>query len=90
MKMVEKPKSPRGSPMKTDTRLSPKKMHKRNKSETDVSWYFGARTVEKKDNSSANLHILEEIFFDLECKMENNLICRDIVCMDVKKEMGKR
>lgn len=48
MKMVEKPKSPRASPAKSDTRLSPKKIHKRNKSETDVGWYFGGRTVEKK------------------------------------------
>lgn len=107
MKIVDKPNSPRGSPLKTDTRLSPKKAHKRNKSETDISWYFGNRNAERQgrnlncllvcvkniffleSNSTTNMPTLEEIFFDLECKMENNLICRDIVCMDMKKEMGK-
>lgn len=48
MKIVDKPKSPRGSPLRTDSKLSPKKMHKRNKSETDVSWYFGNRNTDRK------------------------------------------
>lgn len=44
MKHEEASKSPRNSPRK-EIRASPKKMHKRNKSETDVNWYFGNRNV---------------------------------------------
>lgn len=33
---------------------------------------------------------LEEYFFELECQMENNTICRDLVCIDVNREKGKR
>lgn len=31
---------------------------------------------------------LENIFFDLECQMEDNKICRDAVCTDVANEKG--
>ncbi|GLV38789.1 snazarus [Carabus blaptoides fortunei] len=87
IKTTVKPKSPRGSPMRSDLKLSPKRTHKRNKSETDVGWYFGSRSAEKRvTDNAANLNTLEEYFFDLECKMENNLICRDVVSMDIKKE----
>lgn len=48
IKTTEKPKSPRGSPMRSDLKLSPKRTHKRNKSETDVGWYFGSRNTEKR------------------------------------------
>lgn len=44
MKQDEPPKSPRNSPRK-EIRASPKKTHKRNKSETDVNWYFGNRNI---------------------------------------------
>lgn len=44
MKQDEPPKSPKSSPRR-DIRASPKKMHKRNKSETDVNWYFGNRNA---------------------------------------------
>lgn len=41
MKVMEKQKSPKNSPQK-DLKQSPKRSHKRNKSETDV-WYYGNR-----------------------------------------------
>lgn len=31
---------------------------------------------------------LEKYFFDLECQMENNKICRDMVCTDAVCEKG--
>ncbi|KRT79913.1 hypothetical protein AMK59_7365, partial [Oryctes borbonicus] len=75
-------------------------MHKRNKSETDVNWYFGNRnTVESREvenNLSSNkLHAkesnkkvanLEDYFFDLECTMDKNNVCRDLICMEIDRE----
>ncbi|XP_060516935.1 sorting nexin-13-like isoform X2 [Cylas formicarius] len=88
-----------------DVRMSPKRtMHKRNKSETDVSWYIGRNSDLKRgkygivpcvysgndtrfgDSAKATgvskKPTLEEHFFELECQMEKNLVCRDVVCMD--------
>lgn len=31
---------------------------------------------------------LENYFFDLECQMEGNKICRDMVCTDAASEKG--
>ncbi|KAL6437310.1 hypothetical protein ACFW04_005074 [Cataglyphis niger] len=79
-----------GTPKKTPT-------HRRNKSETDVSWYSQSKlyipnlssltepiesTGEEKEDES-----LEKIFFDLEVQMENNLICRDLVCTNDTQEL---
>ncbi|XP_046424100.1 sorting nexin-13-like isoform X2 [Neodiprion virginianus] len=70
--------------------------HRRNKSETDISWYSqskfyvpnlgsltepGTEPVEEKEDS------LEKVFFDLEVQMENNLICRDLVCTNESQEL---
>lgn len=75
---------------------SPKKTHKRNKSETDISWYPSTKIENKKDPEFSKLYgneqkclTLEDYFFDLECQMENNLICRDGVCIDIDTEKGK-
>ncbi|XP_020290233.1 sorting nexin-13-like isoform X2 [Pseudomyrmex gracilis] len=79
-----------GTPKKTPT-------HRRNKSETDVSWYSQSKfyipnmssltepiesTGDEKEDES-----LEKIFFDLEVQMENNLICRDLVCTNDTQEL---
>lgn len=79
-----------GTPKKTPT-------HRRNKSETDVSWYSQSKlyipnlssltepiesTGEEKEDET-----LEKIFFDLEVQMENNLICRDLVCTNDTQEL---
>lgn len=42
-------------------------------------------------SSSENLKekTLKELFFDLECSLENRQICRDIFCTDADKEYGK-
>ncbi|XP_017768744.1 PREDICTED: sorting nexin-13-like isoform X2 [Nicrophorus vespilloides] len=98
MKQEERPKSPRNSPRR-ETRISPKRTHKRNKSETDIAWYFGSRNSDKKDveytvghtskfyvNDSGKQSSLEDYFFDLECTMENNAVCRDLICTDDEKE----
>ncbi|KAL6259662.1 hypothetical protein P5V15_009578 [Pogonomyrmex californicus] len=79
-----------GTPKKTPT-------HRRNKSETDVSWYSQSKFYipnlssltepiessgdDKEDES------LEKIFFDLEVQMESNLICRDLVCTNDTQEL---
>ncbi|KAJ8722840.1 hypothetical protein PYW07_004020 [Mythimna separata] len=76
----------RPSPKKQDE----KKTHRRNKSETDVSWPPEAQTFGKSKfyDSSENItgKTLKDIFFELECSIENRQICRDIYCMDADKE----
>lgn len=32
---------------------------------------------------------MRDIFFELECSIENKEICRDIFCIDPEKEYGK-
>ncbi|XP_015430920.1 PREDICTED: sorting nexin-13-like isoform X1 [Dufourea novaeangliae] len=79
-----------GTPKRTPT-------HRRNKSETDVSWYSQSKFYipnlssltepieigeEKTEDES-----LEKIFFDLEVQMEKNLISRDLVCTDNDREL---
>lgn len=60
-------------------------MHKRNKSEADVSRIYGHSKFYMTDYKSKNL-TLEDHFFDLECQMENNVVCRDLLCMDIRFE----
>lgn len=38
------------------------------------------------DEPKRNANSLESNFFDLECQMENNIICRDAVCLEVSNE----
>ncbi|KOB78624.1 putative sorting nexin 13 [Operophtera brumata] len=64
--------SMRTSPKKQDE----KKTHRRNKSETDLSW--------PAENLTGRT--LKDIFFELECSVENRLICRDIFCIDPERE----
>lgn len=80
-------KTMKGSPLKQ----SPKKTHKRNKSETDINWHHKSNDYGRDGGSSLDKrkHItLEKCFFDLELPMEGNILCRDSVCEDpdVEKE----
>ncbi|CAG9769009.1 unnamed protein product [Ceutorhynchus assimilis] len=96
-KLQEKLKDTKNSPLK-DSKSSPRKnIHKRNKSETDVTWYVGKSTEFKRDveksvgNSKfytpeTKNYSLEDYFFDLECQMEKNEVCRDSVCTDMANE----
>ncbi|XP_075969356.1 sorting nexin-13-like [Anticarsia gemmatalis] len=74
------------SPKKQDD----KKTHRRNKSETDLSWPPDSQTFGKSKfyDSSENIsgRTLKDIFFELECSIENRQQCRDIFCMDPEKE----
>ncbi|XP_022117094.2 sorting nexin-13 isoform X1 [Pieris rapae] len=74
------------SPKKQDERKS----HRRNKSDTDLSWAPDSHTFGKSKfyGSSENIGStnLKDIFFDLECAMENKLLCRDTFCLDPEKE----
>ncbi|XP_058808919.1 sorting nexin-13-like isoform X2 [Phymastichus coffea] len=80
-----------GTPKKTPT-------HRRNKSETDVFWYSQSKFYipnltslnEPKVSTSNENHTesLEKIFFDMEVQMENNVICRDLVCTDEAHELA--
>ncbi|XP_035436676.1 sorting nexin-13 isoform X1 [Spodoptera frugiperda] len=76
----------RPSPKKQDDR----KTHRRNKSDTDLSWPPDAQTFGKSKfyDSSENISgkTLKDIFFELECSIENRQLCRDIYCMDSEKE----
>ncbi|XP_017794033.1 PREDICTED: sorting nexin-13-like [Habropoda laboriosa] len=78
-----------GTPKKTPT-------HRRNKSETDVFWYSQSKfyipnltslTEPIESNDEKEEESLEKIFFDLEMQMENNLICRDLVCTNSNQEL---
>ncbi|CAK9818287.1 Sorting nexin-13 [Anthophora quadrimaculata] len=78
-----------GTPKKTPT-------HRRNKSETDVFWYSQSKfyipnltslTEPIESNDEKEEESLEKIFFDLEMQMENNLICRDVVCTNSSQEL---
>ncbi|XP_012252806.2 sorting nexin-13-like isoform X1 [Athalia rosae] len=90
----------RGSGSSSTSGSTPKKSatptHRRNKSETDISWYsqskfyvpnLGALTEPGPEPTSDSEDSLEKIFFDLEVQMENNLICRDLVCTDESQEL---
>ncbi|XP_045445789.1 sorting nexin-13-like [Melitaea cinxia] len=77
------------------SKLSPKKQeekktHRRNKSETDLSWPPDTQTFGKSKFYSSSENIsssnIRDLFFDLECSMENKQICRDIFCSDPEKE----
>lgn len=64
MKQEGLPKSPKNSPRK-EIRASPKKMHKRNKSETDVNWYFGNRNyTECRGKIDNTLHFYFFFYID--------------------------
>ncbi|XP_013182448.1 PREDICTED: sorting nexin-13-like isoform X2 [Papilio xuthus] len=77
------------------SKLSPKKpeekkLHRRNKSETDLSWLpdsqsFGKSKFYGSSESISNKSLID-LFFDLECSMENKQICRDTFCIDAEKE----
>ncbi|XP_029054590.1 sorting nexin-13-like isoform X1 [Osmia bicornis bicornis] len=98
IKQVRSKKLQKGSASSSTSSGTPKRTptHRRNKSETDVSWYSQTKfyipnlssltepieaSEEKEDES------LEKIFFDLEVQMENNLISRDTVCTNSTQEL---
>ncbi|XP_033337344.1 sorting nexin-13 isoform X1 [Megalopta genalis] len=98
MKHVRTRKLQKGSASSSTSGGTPKRTptHRRNKSETDVSWYSQSKfyipnlssltepieTDEEKEDES-----LEKIFFDLEVQMEKNLICRDLVSTNTTQEL---
>ncbi|XP_063620148.1 sorting nexin-13-like isoform X1 [Cydia splendana] len=67
-----------------------KKTHRRNKSDTDLSWPPDTQTFGKSKfyDSSEDLSgkSLTDLFFDLETSIENRQLCRDAFCTDPKKE----
>ncbi|CAG5012306.1 unnamed protein product [Parnassius apollo] len=78
-----------------NTKQSPKKQeekktHRRNKSETDLSWLPDAQAIGKSkfygSSESVSYKSLTDLFFDLECTVENKQICRDMFCTDPEKE----
>lgn len=69
--------------------------HRRNKSDTDISWYSQSKfytpnltsLTEPKENKEAkDCDSLEKVFFDLEVQMEKNYLCRDLVCTNESSE----
>ncbi|XP_073944236.1 sorting nexin-13-like isoform X2 [Choristoneura fumiferana] len=71
-------------------RQEERKTHRRNKSDTDLSWPPDSQTVGKSKfyDSSEDLSgkTLIELFFDLESSIENRQICRDTFCIEPEKE----
>lgn len=80
-------KMQQNSPCK-DLKSTKKTLHKRNKSEADISKYTG----NEKCIGNSKFYVpdctttLEDYFFELECQMENNMVCRNLVCTDAKHE----
>ncbi|XP_041977352.1 sorting nexin-13-like isoform X2 [Aricia agestis] len=74
------------SPKKVDER----KTHRRNKSDTDLNWppdsfiMGNSKFYDSSENLTSNN--LKDIFFDLECSVEDKKMCRDTYCMDSEKE----
>lgn len=94
-------KSPRIGGSSSTSGSTPKKSatptHRRNKSETDISWYsqskfyvpnLGSLTEPGIEASNDDENSLEKIFFDLEVQMENNLISRDLICTNENHEIN--
>ncbi|XP_063821581.1 sorting nexin-13-like [Ostrinia nubilalis] len=79
-----------GSSKPSPKKQEDKKMHRRNKSETDLSWPPDSQTFGKSkfygSNESLNGKTLTDLFFDLECSIENRQICRDTYCIDTERE----
>lgn len=99
MKHVKSMQPQKGSSSSSTSGGTPKKTptHRRNKSETDVFWYsqskfyipnLSALNEPVETNGGKESESLEKIFFDLEVQMENNLICRDLVCTDETQELA--
>ncbi|XP_066586117.1 sorting nexin-13-like [Prorops nasuta] len=98
MKQLRTAKMQKGSSSSSTSGGTPRKTptHRRNKSETDISWYsqskfyvpnLSALTEPTEASDDKENDSLEKIFFDLEVQMENNLICRDLVCTNDTQEM---
>ncbi|KAF5282763.1 hypothetical protein FQR65_LT02760 [Abscondita terminalis] len=72
-----------------DAKNTKKTLHKRNKSEADITKYAGSN---EKHVGNSKFYVpdstttLEDYFFELECQMESNTICRDLVCTDATRE----
>lgn len=54
---------------------------------TESNTYGKSTFYENSESEPRNK--LEELFFDLECAVENKQICRDIFCKDPEMESGK-
>ncbi|XP_012285877.1 sorting nexin-13 isoform X2 [Orussus abietinus] len=98
MKQLRSNRMQKGSSSSSTSGGTPKKTptHRRNKSETDISWYSQSKfyvpnlsslTEPIESNGEKGDESLEKIFFDLEVQMENNLICRDLVCTSPAQEL---
>ncbi|XP_059050081.1 sorting nexin-13-like isoform X2 [Achroia grisella] len=76
--------------MRPGPKKEERRTHRRNKSDTDLSWaadvqIFGkSKFYESAENISGKT--LTDLFFDLECSMENKQICRDSFCIDTERE----
>ncbi|XP_011306364.1 sorting nexin-13 isoform X2 [Fopius arisanus] len=78
-----------GTPKRSPSR------HRRNKSETDIAWYSQSKfyipnltSLTEPIDCRNDENDLENIFFDLEVQMENNLISRDLVCTNEEQELS--
>ncbi|XP_060810894.1 sorting nexin-13 isoform X2 [Amyelois transitella] len=66
-----------------NTRASPKRMeerktHRHTQTVGKSKFYDSAESLSSKS--------LTELFFDLECSIENRQVCRDVFCIDTEKE----
>lgn len=54
---------------------------------SDTQTFGKSKFYSSTENISGNS--LKDLFFDLECSVENKQMCRDIYCSDPEKETGK-
>ncbi|KAL1512447.1 hypothetical protein ABEB36_002038 [Hypothenemus hampei] len=103
VKQDQKRRTTKSSPSRREgmkiTTSKNENIHKRNKSETDVSWYSNKNTefgiVSDREKSVGNSkfysqdtknYSLEDHFFELECQVEKNELCREGTCTNTTNE----
>ncbi|XP_063987704.1 sorting nexin-13-like [Diachasmimorpha longicaudata] len=90
---MKPPKAPKTSSSNSSGTPKRSPSHRRNKSETDISWYSQSKfyipnlTSLTEPLDCRDEDDLENIFFDLEVQMENSLISRDLVCTNEEQEL---
>lgn len=52
----------------------------------DVEHNMGNNKFYSKD--SKKVSTLEDYFFDLECAMDKNNVCHDLICIEIDQEKG--
>ncbi|KAL4714063.1 hypothetical protein ACJJTC_008417 [Scirpophaga incertulas] len=90
IRLVSAKEDTNGSSRTSPKKQEEKKTHRRNKSDTDLPWPPDSQTFGKSKFYDSAEDVsdksLTDLFFDLECSIENRQISRDIFCIDPEHE----